>query len=102
MAMSVEPADDRGRVLATVSAVLAKVLGRALPSLADETALIDDLGLDSTQVLELLMDLEEKLGVEFDFDVLEQDDIETLGSITNFALAAVAPSLTHNAETAPV
>ena len=102
MAICVEPAEHRARVLATVSAILAKVLGRELPSLTDETALIDDLGLDSTQVLELLMDLEEKLGVEFDFDVLEQDDIETLGSIMDFALAAVTPSPADDAETAPV
>jgi acyl carrier protein len=75
---------DRDHILATVRDVLARVLGHDLPAADESTSLLDGLGLDSTRVLELLMEIEESLDVELDIDRLEQRDVETIGSLTDF------------------
>jgi acyl carrier protein len=74
----------RAAVLDTIRSVLATVLDRELPSTTEDTRLLDGLGLDSTRVLELLMELEDALSVEFDIDALEQSDVESLGSLADF------------------
>ena len=90
MNTAVETSDERGAVLAVVKTVLAGLLDQDLPPLTEDTALVDDLGLDSTNVLTLLMDLEDSLRLEFDFGVLEQRHIETVGSVTDLVLATKA------------
>jgi acyl carrier protein len=49
-----------------------------------ETALFDELGLDSTGVLDLLMRLEDDLGVEIDTDTLDFADFATVGSLVKY------------------
>jgi acyl carrier protein len=51
-----------------------------------DTRLFDDLGLDSTSALELLMRIEDATGVEFDDDTLEQQHFETVGSLVGYTL----------------
>ncbi|WP_160036766.1 acyl carrier protein [Paenibacillus sp. An7] len=49
------------------------------------TSLFDELHLDSTSVLELLMTLEERIeGLEIDPDDLDPDVFNTVGSLTNY------------------
>lgn len=48
--------------------------------------LVDDLGLDSTSALELLMRIEDETGIEFDDDTLEQRHFETVGSLVGYTL----------------
>ncbi|MEV8504559.1 acyl carrier protein [Actinoplanes sp. NPDC051475] len=79
-------ADDQ-KIMTRIIAALAAVLKRELPSANGDTRLFDDLGLDSTSVLELLMTIEEELSLEFDTDSLEQHHFETIGSLTSYVLA---------------
>lgn len=51
-----------------------------------DTKLFEDLQLDSTSVIELLMLLEDSLGLDIDPDELEPDVFETFGSLTAYAL----------------
>jgi acyl carrier protein len=65
----------------SITAALARVLKVEAASLGESTRLFDDLGLDSTTVLELLMELEDDLAVEFDPDTLEQRHFETVATL---------------------
>jgi acyl carrier protein len=88
--MPTEAARDSSEVLSVVMAVVAKVLDRDLPADTQPAQRLDDLGLDSTRVLELLMDLEDSLQVEFDIDTLEQHNVETIGSVADYVLETMA------------
>jgi acyl carrier protein len=77
----------RDAILATVLDVLGTVMGHDLPPTDENTQLLDELRLDSTRVLELLMELEDALAIEFDIDSLEQRDVETVGSLTDYVIA---------------
>ncbi|MEU8890061.1 acyl carrier protein [Streptomyces sp. NPDC048442] len=75
------PSADLARITQTMITALAEMRGREASSLSADTRLFDDLGFDSTSVLELLMRLEDDLGFEFDPETLEPDDFETVGSL---------------------
>ncbi|AOT57683.1 MULTISPECIES: acyl carrier protein [Streptomyces] len=71
-------------IAAEVIASLAAMVGRDASELSEETRLFDDLYFDSTSVLELLMRLEEDLGVEFDPETLQPADFEKVGSLVAY------------------
>jgi acyl carrier protein len=73
-------ADHTGAVVA----VLAQMLSRDADSITPKTRFFEDLAFDSTNVLELLMQLETELGVEFDAETLEPADFETVGSLVAY------------------
>lgn len=77
------------QVLAGVISALQAVLETDVPDMSTDTKL-SDLGLDSTGVLELLMQLEETLGVEFDTDNLRMGHFESVGSLAAFVSAELA------------
>ena len=64
--------------------VLGGMVGRDPATLTDDTRLFAELGMDSTNALELLMQLEDELGVRIDADSLEQSDLDTVGSLTGY------------------
>jgi acyl carrier protein len=59
---------------------------RADPTIADElsdsTDLVNDIGLDSLELLQFMLELEARLAIRIDFDKLEYSD---LGSISTLA-----------------
>lgn len=71
-------------VTATITAALARVLRRPENDITPDTRLFGDLGLDSTTVLELLMDMEGEFDIEFDADTLEQDHFETVTTLAGY------------------
>jgi acyl carrier protein len=77
-------ARDSSGAVSSITAALARVLTVDQGTLNENTRLFDDLGLDSTTVLELLMQLEEDLSIEFDSDNLEQHHFETVGTLAAF------------------
>lgn len=84
--LAAAPAADRASVVAAVLAALVEVLDRPLPEATEATRLFDDLGIDSTSVLGLLMNLEDTLDIEIDTDSLEQHHLETVGTLADFTL----------------
>lgn len=78
---------ERERIVSAITTVLAQVLDYELPELTEQSRLFDELGLDSTGVFELLMQLEETLEVEFDTDNLEMAHFETVRSLADFVAA---------------
>jgi acyl carrier protein len=69
----------------TVRQVIAKLSGKESAALRPEMELVSDLGIDSPKALELLVELEEALGVEISDE--DAARMETVGDIEAYALA---------------
>jgi acyl carrier protein len=75
---------------ANLYAALAALMQRDAVELSPDTLLVEELGLDSMSVLELLMDLEERLGIEIDSDRLEPEHLATIGGLACFLAECAA------------
>ncbi len=83
--MTMQPRQQvEGDLTATLIAALSQLLNRDAATIDAGSRLFEDLGIDSTGVLELLMQLETELGVEFDAETLEPNDFETVGSLVAY------------------
>ncbi len=84
--MTIEPRGGRddGDIADGMIRTLATMLNRDPAAISTDTRFFDDLGFDSTSILLLLMQIENDLGVEFDPDTLEPDDLETVGALVDF------------------
>lgn len=82
--------ESRSTTVDSIAAALARVLKRDAEGIGESTRLFEDLGLDSTSVLELLLEVEDDLGVEFDADTLEQHHFETVGTLAAYVTAQQA------------
>jgi acyl carrier protein len=78
---------DRTQIIEHVRVSLAEVLNRELPPLTETTRLFEDLALDSTSVIELLMGLEDTIDLEIDPDELEPEVFQTVASLTDYIQA---------------
>ncbi|MEU3978274.1 acyl carrier protein [Streptomyces bacillaris] len=76
----------RTTVVTRINESLGHVLQRELEPADESPRLFDDLGLDSTSVLELLMRLEDELGIEFDTDSLEQHHFDSVGTLADYVI----------------
>jgi acyl carrier protein len=80
----------RQRVLDNIRAVLPRVLNSASDgeerarAASEETRLMEDLGLTSTEALELLLELEKCLDIQIDVEPMEPSDLASLGSLADF------------------
>lgn len=83
------PAVPRTTITAAIATALGDVLDTELPELTEDTRLFD-LGLDSTSVLELLLQLEDDLGHEFDNENLQMSDLQTMHSLADYVSAQLA------------
>ena len=72
--------------IATIKAIVAKL--KREPALADslgDTAdLINEVGLDSLEMLQFMLEVEERLGIEIDFDALEFDYLRSIATLAGF------------------
>jgi acyl carrier protein len=72
------------KIVSAIEQALTDVLQRPVSGMAEETRLFDDLHLDSTSVLELLMALEDAVGIEVDPESLEVSDFKTIGTLAGY------------------
>jgi acyl carrier protein len=79
---------NRTEITTVVIRCLSEVLKTELPDVTEQTRLFEDLHLDSTISLELLMAVEDAVGVEFDMEELNMDNFRTVGTLTDAVLAA--------------
>ncbi|MEV6598112.1 acyl carrier protein [Actinoplanes sp. NPDC051346] len=75
---------DVEHIIRTISEGLSSVLERDLGTLTADSRLFDEVGLDSTGVLDLMMFLEEALGIEFYTEELEMEHFVTVGALAAF------------------
>ncbi|MFI5776155.1 acyl carrier protein [Nocardia sp. NPDC051570] len=78
---------EQTRVVEAITEALGVVLNRDLGELDMDTRLFDTLGLDSTGVLDLLLRLEETIGLEFDSERLEMRHFLTVESLADFVVS---------------
>ena len=64
-------------------------MGEDVPELTDDLRFFGDLGLDSTNVIELLMALEDSLGLEIDPDQLLPEAFESVRSLSDYIRSRV-------------
>lgn len=77
---------NRDRAISAITKALTAILNRPLGPVTAETRLFDELGLDSTGALDLVMNLEEDLGIEFYTENLEFTHFATVGALADFVL----------------
>ena len=75
---------DQTHTFDLVVKALETTLDTTLTDVSDDTSLFNVLGLDSTGVLDLLIKLEDDLGVEIDTETLDLADFATIGSLVKF------------------
>lgn len=81
---------NRNEIVEHVRAALAQVLNREMPELDEGARLFEDLALDSTSVIELLMGLEDTIDLEIDPDELEPEVFRTVRTLSDFIEAGFA------------
>jgi acyl carrier protein len=73
----------RQQVVDTMAAVLAQLLDRSEP-VTEDMRLMEELGLSSTLGLELLLQLEDQLMILIDVEMMDADDMKTVGDMATF------------------
>ncbi|MFF4806500.1 acyl carrier protein [Streptomyces sp. NPDC001351] len=81
---------NHSTVVAAIAAGVSEALHRPVTGLSDDTRLFEDLHLDSTTSLELLMAMEDSFGLVVDPETLDMDDFETVGTFAAFVLRELA------------
>ncbi|MEV6978079.1 acyl carrier protein [Kitasatospora sp. NPDC093806] len=80
---------SRQEVLLTIEKALGEVLERPVTGLTEDTALFDELHLNSLAVLGLLMTVEESTGIAIDPEQLDIDHLRTVRSFADYVEAAL-------------
>lgn len=80
---------DQGTVKRIIG-VLGSIVTDDDVEITRSTRLFDDLGLDSTNIMEMLVELESEMGVEFDTESLDHGDFETVESLAGFVSRLLA------------
>lgn len=78
---SLPDAPDGARTAQVITA-LESVLAADLAGAGPGTRLFEELGLDSSKVLELLLTLEEEHGIEIDIERLQPERLATIGAVS--------------------
>jgi acyl carrier protein len=80
---------NREEVIEHIRIALSTVLNREITHLPEDARLVDDLSLDSTSVIELLMALEDSIGLELDVEDLKPEVFHTVASLADYMTAGV-------------
>lgn len=57
--------------------------------LSDETDILNDLGFSSITIMQLIVEIEDKFGIEFD-EMLQYEEIDTLEKMSNYVAEKVS------------
>ena len=80
----------RHRVVDIMSTVLANLLDRPDP-VTEDMRLMEELGLSSTFGLELLLEVEDQLMILIDVEVMDADQMKTVGDLATFVAGHSRP-----------
>ena len=73
---------DRKEIMGKVRKIISEKLGVEEEKVVEEAKLIDDLGADSLDLVDLIMDLENEFGVKVDDSDIEK--ISTVGEVVDY------------------
>ncbi|MBP2706801.1 acyl carrier protein [Microbispora sp. RL4-1S] len=88
---------NRSEIVTAVVRSIGEVLQREVTDVTEDTRLFDDLQLDSTSILELLMAVEDTMDVEVDPEGLDMDSFRTIGTLADYLQGLVDLVATGNA-----
>jgi acyl carrier protein len=74
----------RQQVFDSICALLPGVLGQELPELSGETKLMAELGMRSASMLELLLAIEDELGIQIDVEDIDEGGMSSVGELADF------------------
>ncbi len=74
----------RERVVDTIRAVVPRITRQQLPSVTEQTRLMEDLNLSSSSTLELMLELEDGLDIQINVEDIDRDDFRTVGTLADF------------------
>jgi acyl carrier protein len=83
-------AEFRQQVVDTMTTVLAQLLDRAEP-ITEDMSLMQELKLSSTLGLELLLRVEDQLEILIDVELMDQDQMRTVGDMATFVAGHSRP-----------
>jgi acyl carrier protein len=83
-------AEFRQRVVDTMTTVLTRLLDHPEP-ITEDMRLMEALGFSSTFGLELLLQLEDELLILIDVEVMDQDQMKTVGDLATFVASHSRP-----------
>ena len=69
-------------MLETIKNIISRQLGVEISEIDEDTRIMDDLGADSLDVVEMVMSIEEEYGVAIPDDVVPT--LETVGDVVNY------------------
>ena len=75
---------NREELVAVIARCLDEVMKGQVPAITEDSRLAEDIDMDSLSTLELMMALEERLGVSFDPDSVNMAAYPTVGSLVDF------------------
>jgi acyl carrier protein len=75
---------ERTGIIEHIQQSLTVALGHDITGLHETTMLYEDLGLESIGTLQLLLDLEDTLGIEVDPEDLELEVFRTVGTLADY------------------
>lgn len=61
-----------------------------IQDITEESKIIEDLSMDSIQVMEFIVDIEDMFGIRFDFNKFVASDIEDVGAIISVVVKYLA------------
>jgi len=77
----------REQVLDAMRTVLPQVLQGAPREVSESARIMEDLGLTSTNTLELMLEIEEVLDILVDVEEITAEDVQTLGTLAGYIAA---------------
>lgn len=80
----------RQQVVASMSDLLKRMLRLEQP-VTEGSKLEDELGMSSSQGVQLILDLERDLSIMIDVEDLDQDEMVTVGDLASFIAAHATP-----------
>jgi acyl carrier protein len=83
-------AAERGQIVAAMSGLLVRMLRLDTP-VTEESRLRDDLGLSSSDGVQLILDLERDLSIMIDVEDLDQEEMTTVGDLADYIAAHATP-----------
>ena len=81
----------RQQVVEAMTTVLARLLDRSEP-VTEGMRLMDELGLSSTLGLELMLELEDQLEILIDVELMDADQMKTVGDMATFVAGHSQPA----------
>jgi acyl carrier protein len=84
-------ANLRAEIVGGICALLPRVLKREVEGATEQTALMEALGMSSTSALEVVLELEDRLGQAIAIEDLGREDFATVGTLADYIAANLLP-----------